>query len=144
MSKNNPDKIPAWKKPPASMLVSCSTYSATLKIDATSSSETSVDFQRTTLPYNPEDRGLHNRRCENLKSCIVHSSTETSLMDTMHCNLNEDCSDFASLNKILNSFSNILDSESFWSYQRDISFISKFSGQINTKPHSTFASYPTV
>jgi hypothetical protein len=30
--------------------------------------ETSVDFQRTTRRYIPEDRTLHNHRCENLKS----------------------------------------------------------------------------
>jgi hypothetical protein len=30
------------------------------------SSETSVDFQRTTQRYTPEDRTLHNHRCENL------------------------------------------------------------------------------
>jgi hypothetical protein len=30
--------------------------------------ETSVDIQRTTLRYIPEDSTLHNHRCENLKS----------------------------------------------------------------------------
>jgi hypothetical protein len=35
------------------------------------SSETSVDFQRTTRRYIPEDSTLHNHRCENLKSYIV-------------------------------------------------------------------------
>jgi hypothetical protein len=34
------------------------------------SSETSVDFQRTTRSYIPEDSILHNHRCENLKSYI--------------------------------------------------------------------------
>jgi hypothetical protein len=33
----------------------------------TCSSETSVDFQRTTWRYSPENRTLHNHRCENLK-----------------------------------------------------------------------------
>jgi hypothetical protein len=32
------------------------------------SSETPVDFQRTIWGYIPEDRTLHNLRCENLKS----------------------------------------------------------------------------
>jgi hypothetical protein len=32
------------------------------------SSETSVDIQRTTRRYIPEDGTLHNHRCENLKS----------------------------------------------------------------------------
>jgi hypothetical protein len=30
--------------------------------------DTSVDFQRTTWRYIPEDRSLHNHRCENLRS----------------------------------------------------------------------------
>jgi hypothetical protein len=34
------------------------------------SSETSVDFQRTTR-YIPEHRNLHNHRCENIKSYIM-------------------------------------------------------------------------
>jgi hypothetical protein len=35
---------------------------------ATCSSETSVDFQRTTRRYIPDNRALHNHRCEKLKS----------------------------------------------------------------------------
>jgi hypothetical protein len=34
-------------------------------------SETSVDFQRTTCCYIPEDRSLNNRRCKNLKSYVL-------------------------------------------------------------------------
>jgi hypothetical protein len=37
-------------------LVSCMTYSLTLKMQGTCSSETLVDFQQTTLCYIPEDR----------------------------------------------------------------------------------------
>jgi hypothetical protein len=38
-------------------------------MEAICSFETSVDFQRTTLRYIPEDTStLHNHRCENLKS----------------------------------------------------------------------------
>jgi hypothetical protein len=37
-------------------------------MEAKYSSETSVDFQRTTPRYNPEDRTIYNHRCENLKS----------------------------------------------------------------------------
>jgi hypothetical protein len=33
--------------------------------------ETSVDFQRTTWRYNPEDSIVHNRCCENFKFCVV-------------------------------------------------------------------------
>jgi hypothetical protein len=51
--------------PPASTLVSCSAYS-TLKMEAICSSETLVDFQRTTQRYVPEGITLHNHRCENL------------------------------------------------------------------------------
>jgi hypothetical protein len=36
-------------------------------MEAICSSETSVDFQRTTQRYIPEDITLHNHRCENLK-----------------------------------------------------------------------------
>jgi hypothetical protein len=49
-------------------LVSCLSYSSTLKMEVTCSSETSVDFRRTTRRYIPEDRALHNHRCENFKS----------------------------------------------------------------------------
>jgi signal-transduction protein with cAMP-binding, CBS, and nucleotidyltransferase domain len=39
-------------------------------MEATCFSEKSVDFQRTTRRYIPEDRTLHDHRCENLKSYI--------------------------------------------------------------------------
>jgi hypothetical protein len=39
---------------PAFTLVSCSAYNSTLKMEATCSSETSVDIQRTTWRYIPE------------------------------------------------------------------------------------------
>jgi hypothetical protein len=41
---------------------------STLKMEATCSSEMSVDFQRNILRYIPEDRTLHNHSSENLKS----------------------------------------------------------------------------
>jgi hypothetical protein len=37
-------------------------------IEATYSSETSIDFQRTARRYTPEDGTLHKHRRENLKS----------------------------------------------------------------------------
>jgi hypothetical protein len=49
-------------------LVSCLAYSSTLKTEATFSSETSADFQWTSWRYIPEDRTIHNYRCETLKS----------------------------------------------------------------------------
>jgi hypothetical protein len=42
--------------------------SSTLNMEATCSSETSVDFQWTTRHYIPQDRTFHSHRCENLKS----------------------------------------------------------------------------
>jgi hypothetical protein len=53
-SKNKPSKKPAWQAD----LAICS-------------SETSIDFKRTTWRYIPEDSALHNHRCENLKSYIT-------------------------------------------------------------------------
>jgi hypothetical protein len=44
-------------------LVSCSTYSSNLKMEAICSSKTSADFQQNTRPYVPEDNILHNHRC---------------------------------------------------------------------------------
>jgi hypothetical protein len=43
---------------PAFTLISCMAYSSTLKMEAEYSSEKSVDFQRTTPSYIPEDRTL--------------------------------------------------------------------------------------
>jgi hypothetical protein len=42
-------------------------YSSTLKVEAICSPETSVEFQRTTRRYIPEERTINNHRCENLK-----------------------------------------------------------------------------
>jgi hypothetical protein len=44
--------------PSALTLTSCSAYSSTLKMEAICSSETLVDFQRTTWRYIPEDSTL--------------------------------------------------------------------------------------
>jgi hypothetical protein len=43
---------------------------STLKMEAISSSETSVKTQRTTRCHIPEDDTLQNHRCVNLKSYI--------------------------------------------------------------------------
>jgi hypothetical protein len=45
---------------------------STLKLEAICSSETSVDTQRTTRHYIPEDGTVYNHRCENLKSYNAH------------------------------------------------------------------------
>jgi hypothetical protein len=60
-------KEPAWKKVAnraVSTLVSCSAYFPPLKMEPICWSETSVDFQWTTLHYIPEDNTLYNHRCE--------------------------------------------------------------------------------
>jgi hypothetical protein len=41
-------------------------------MEATSTSETSVNFYQTTRRNNPEDSHLHNRRRENLQSLQLH------------------------------------------------------------------------
>jgi hypothetical protein len=43
-----------------------------LEKEAVCSSETSVDFKRTTRRYIPEDITLHKNRCENLKCYSVN------------------------------------------------------------------------
>jgi hypothetical protein len=49
-------------------LFSCLAYSSTLKMQGIYSSETSVDFQRFTWRYIPEERTHHTHRCESIKS----------------------------------------------------------------------------
>jgi hypothetical protein len=51
------------------MLFSC-LVNTVAKKTATFSSETSVDFQQTTQRDTPEDRNIHEYRCENLKLSI--------------------------------------------------------------------------
>jgi hypothetical protein len=46
---------------PAFALVSCSTYSSTLKMEAICYSETSVDFRQTTRRYIPENSTLYDK-----------------------------------------------------------------------------------
>jgi hypothetical protein len=47
-------------------------------MEATYSYETSADFQRTTRRYIPEDRTLHNQRCENLE--ILHNEEQYTVV----------------------------------------------------------------
>jgi hypothetical protein len=66
-------KVTAWFSATCSacycsVLVSCLAYLSTLKIEATYSSVTSIDFKRTTRLYVSEAITLHNHRCENLGS----------------------------------------------------------------------------
>jgi hypothetical protein len=46
-------------------------------MEAIYSSETSVDIQRTTRRYVPEDSTLHNHRWENLKSYMYNGLTKS-------------------------------------------------------------------
>jgi hypothetical protein len=72
-SRNKPRNNPVRKQVAsrAFTLVSWSAYSSTLKMERIFSSETSVDFQRTTRRYIPEDSTLQNHPCENLKSYTI-------------------------------------------------------------------------
>jgi hypothetical protein len=62
-------------------LVSCMTYSSTLKTGVTCSSKTSVDLQWTTQHYIPEDRILHKIAWEyngcNTRTLIKITALET-------------------------------------------------------------------
>jgi hypothetical protein len=50
-------------------------------MEAICSSETSVDFQRTTRRYIPEDGTLHNHHCENLKTYTrLHGVTSQKIV----------------------------------------------------------------
>jgi hypothetical protein len=49
-------------------------------MEATCSSEASVNFQRTTRCYIPEESILYNRRCENLKSYKMKYSFMLSII----------------------------------------------------------------
>jgi hypothetical protein len=50
-----------------------------LNMDATCSSETSADFQRTTRPYILEDRIIYNHRCQNLWSYMRHQICQRTI-----------------------------------------------------------------
>jgi hypothetical protein len=52
---------------------------SSLKMEAIYSSATSVQIQRTTRRYIPEDRTLHNHRCENLRSYTALYPKKTEL-----------------------------------------------------------------
>jgi hypothetical protein len=49
-------------------LLICLAYSSTLQMESMYSSETLVDFERSTWCYIPEDRNLSNQNCENFIS----------------------------------------------------------------------------
>jgi hypothetical protein len=67
-------------------LISCFVFSSNLKMEATYSSETSFDFQRTTQRYIPEDKSFHNHSCENQRPYIAMLMVENSRMQLAnHC-----------------------------------------------------------
>jgi hypothetical protein len=64
------------------LLVSCSAYSLTMKMEATCSSETLVNFQRTGRRYILEDNNtLHNQWYENLKPFILRKDIPDTVDD---------------------------------------------------------------
>jgi hypothetical protein len=63
------DNFTAGKQSVCFRLASCLDYFSTLKMEATCSSEMSVEFRRTTWYYTTEEKTLHKYRCENLESC---------------------------------------------------------------------------
>jgi hypothetical protein len=48
--------------------------------------ETTLSFQQTTWRYIPEDKTLHNHRCENLKSYISASLSSNSVFPYVNIN----------------------------------------------------------
>jgi hypothetical protein len=71
MTPCSPLKVNWLSLSPAFTLVSCSFYSSTMKTEAICTSETSVEFRRTTRRYNPRYINLYNHRCDNLKSYML-------------------------------------------------------------------------
>jgi hypothetical protein len=79
--------------PPAFMLVSCAAYSLTLKMEALCSSETLVDFQRTTQRYIPEDSTLQYfslpktsfKTCNCSRSVCVQLVTRQAMITMRSC-----------------------------------------------------------
>jgi hypothetical protein len=70
-----------WNKKSACFkLVSCFDYSPTLKMEASCSYETSVDFQWIAWRYMPEDRTLRNNLCQSFKSYIPKNDLGTEII----------------------------------------------------------------
>jgi hypothetical protein len=61
-------------------VVSCLGYSSTLKMEVTDSSGTSVDFQRTTQRYIPEDNILHSLLCLQESATGPHYKPNESIL----------------------------------------------------------------
>jgi hypothetical protein len=60
------------------------TYSLSLKMEATCSSEMSVDFQWPAWHYISDDKTLHNHWCENVKSyTALEVLTEVTIQSTV-------------------------------------------------------------
>jgi hypothetical protein len=62
-------------------------------MEATCSSEVSVEFQRTARRYIPEDRPFRNHRCENLKSYKIFTYSPliifSLILQTLHLNIKQ-------------------------------------------------------
>jgi hypothetical protein len=70
------------------MLVSCLTYTSTLKAEVACSSETSLDIRRTTRLYVPEDTTVLNHRRDNLEFwTILQTVAELWAQIALNCGI---------------------------------------------------------
>jgi hypothetical protein len=75
-------------------LISCLAYPSALNKEAACSSEILADFQLPMRRYIPEDRPLHNHRCENLNPYILVNKNFTFFIEELGI---RDISSFSSL-----------------------------------------------
>jgi hypothetical protein len=67
------------------ILVSCLAYSTTLKMDASRSSTSLVDFQQTAWCYIPEGRTIHNHCCKTSNSyAFLYFMVHWSMLNPSH------------------------------------------------------------
>jgi hypothetical protein len=66
-----------WRAAVCYILISCLAYCSSLKVEAMCSSETSVEFNKTTQRYIPENTSLQSMlaKCFNLVPCLTYLST---------------------------------------------------------------------
>jgi hypothetical protein len=72
-------QVQQTREQPLLALLFAEPVSSTLKMEAISSSETSVEPQRTTRRHIPEDDTLQNHRCENLKFYMIREVIKWNL-----------------------------------------------------------------
>jgi hypothetical protein len=65
--------------------MACFAYPSPLKMEEVYSSETSIDFRRTTQRYIQKERNLRNHRCGNLQSLTNRVQSQTNkFRDRIH------------------------------------------------------------